>query len=110
MLLLPFLSVDDDVPFTLATQLVQYVKVKLAKYIKKASPSGPSLHNKNNDGLNRPVEDPHEQILSNADELVKSKKSLKKFYTQLTMQGKQDNLNNPAVFCQILESIVTDRI
>ena len=60
MLLVPFLSVDDDVPFTSATQLAQYVKVKLAEYNKKSSPSGPSLDNKNDDGLNRPVEDPHE--------------------------------------------------
>ena len=26
------------------------------------------------------------------------------------IQGKQDNANNPAVFCHILESLVTDRI
>ena len=113
MLLIPFLSVDDNVLFTSATQLAQYVKVKLAKYNKKASPSGPSLHKKNDNGLNHPVEDPHEQILSNADELVKLtklKKSLKKFYTQLTIQGNQDDVNWPDIFSHILESIVTDRI
>ena len=113
MLLIPFLPGDDDVPFTSATQLAHYVKVKLAEYNKKVSPSGPSFNNKNYDGLNRPGEDPHEQILSNADELAKLtklKKSLKKFYTQLTIQGNQDDVSWPDVFSHILESMVTDRI
>ena len=114
MLLFPFLSIDDNTPFTSATQLAQYVKVKLAKY-NKENPSlpGPCLDNENGDGENRPVQDPHEQILSNADKLIKLtklKKSLKKFFTQLVMKGKQDNVDNPAVFCQILESIATDTI
>ena len=102
MLLLPFLSIDDDTPFTLPTQLAQYIKLKLAKYNKNnLSPSGPSLDKKNDNGENHLVQDPHEQILYNVDELVKFtnlKKSLKVLYSQLITQGKQDSVEHPAVF------------
>ena len=52
--------------------MAQYVKVKLAEYNKKnLSSAGPSLNKKNDDGENCHVPDLHEQISSNADELVK---------------------------------------
>ena len=85
ILLVPFLPTNEDIPFTLVTQMAEYVKVRLAKYNKKPSPFAPIT-----------IQDSHEQVLNNVDDLAKLtklKKSLRKFYTQLTIQGKQDNAN-----------------
>ena len=71
MLLVPLLPTNEDIPFTLVTQIAQYVKVRLAEYNKKLSPSVPSLDNKIDNGLDYPVQDPHEQVLSNTDKLAK---------------------------------------
>ena len=105
MLLVPFLPGKQYVPYSLPTQMAHYARVKLNKYNKVAYPDGPILNNKNDDGLNCPVEDPPEQILNNAvklDTLHKLKKSLEKFFTRLLLEGNQDNLTWPDVFPHIL--------
>ena len=57
ILLVSFLPTNKDIPLTLVTQMAEYVKVRLAKFNKKPSPSIPSLNNKNDDGFNCRVQD-----------------------------------------------------
>ena len=45
LLLVPLLATKEDIPFTLLTQLAEYVKVRPAKCNKRLSRSVPNLNN-----------------------------------------------------------------
>ena len=52
--------------------MAHYIQQKLAEYNKKYPlPSATSLDKKDGKDENCPIPDPHEQILSNADKLVR---------------------------------------
>ena len=96
------------VPYSSPTQLAHYARVKLNEYNEVAYPDGPILKNHKPESLNcpRPGEDPLERIMDNAvelDTLEKSKESLKKLFTQLVIDGNQDDLTWPDVFPHILK-------
>ena len=115
MLLDSFLPGKQHVPYSLPTQMAHYARVKLNKYNEVAYPDGPILKSHKPESLNClcPGEDPLEHIMDNAvklDTLHKLKKSLKKVFNRMSLEGKQDDLTWPNVFNHILESVVTDRI
>ena len=86
-------------------QLAHYARVKLNEYNAVAYPNWliPKKHKPEN--LNCPH--PH---LVELESLENSKKSLKALFTQLVIDGNQDNLTWPDVFPHILKTMVTERV
>ena len=86
-------------------QLAHYARVRLNEYNAVAYPNGPTSKKHKPENLNRPH--PH---LVELESLENSKKSLKALFTQLVIDGNQDNLTWPDIFPRILETEVTERV